>query len=747
MDVRKTDHDKILEEAKKRFKWATEADQRQREREREDLRFQVPEMQWDTDAQRQRIGTAVAGVPIPPRPILSIPKLDQPVQIILNQERAAHLGVNIHPLSEDADDDTAEVIQGLYRKIERDSRAGLARTWAFERAVKAGRGAYRIDTEWDEEGGNEFDQKIVIRRLLYQDAVYFDPAAQEPDYSDGEWAFVTSWVPKDRFTRLYPKSQLSQLADSDFADLVRDEPNWIKGDGDERAFLVAEYFRVEYAEETLIYRDGKVVVKEELEEGEEQADVVPEDKERIHSKRSIRWFKVTAHEVLEEAEWNGQYIPLVPVIGRELQPFDAERRWVGLIRGARDAQRLFNYAASSAVELAALEPRAPWIVAEGQIEGYEALWQQSNTRNFPVLMYKGTTIAGSPAPPPQRVQVDVGRLGPSMALLQQADEFIQASTSTFDPALGNVTDRAKSGKAIMALQSQTDAGTSHYLHNLADVSMSYEAKVILDLIPKIYDRPGRIARTLDFEDNTSEVMLNQPYVENQDTGRPQPVQIPEGVPKPPNVKHYDLARGRYGVNVTIGKSWQSRLQQGADEIGQILQAAPQLMPLIGPTYFRFRDFPGAKEIADLLKKMREKQFPGLEPGDEQQGPTPEQAQALGQENQMLKQQLQQAAQMLQQEQAKQQAMLAKAQMDNQTRLEIERIKAQTDLMLAKLDAFVKATEAAKDRAHEHGVVAHQAQQDMLADAASQMLAAKVEPLQAPLEGEEPIGSQAVSEGL
>ena len=50
-------HDKLLEKAKRCFKLACEAEAKQREREREDLRFQVPEYQWDDAARAERDGS------------------------------------------------------------------------------------------------------------------------------------------------------------------------------------------------------------------------------------------------------------------------------------------------------------------------------------------------------------------------------------------------------------------------------------------------------------------------------------------------------------------------------------------------------------------------------------------------------------------------------------------------------------------------------------------------------------------
>ena len=726
-EVGDTPKGKLLEQAKRRFRVAADAEQKQRQREKDDLRFQVPELQWDDAAKRARLGMGNDGVPQPARPVLSISKIDQPIHMVLNQERAAHLGVSIQPLSADAETETAAILEGIYRRIERDSQAHVARSWAFSRAVVCGRGYYRVNTQYDETSDNPFDQTITIERILNQDAVYLDPAAQKPDFSDGSYGFITSWVSRADFKAEFPDAMISSCDDSTFESYVTEAPDWVRGSGEEAAVLVVEYFYVEKRFEEIKAKAKNLSRKREL--------------------RDVKWCKLTAWEILEEGDWNGQFIPIIPVIGKELHRFDEERRWVGLITNAKDAQRLYNYAASSAVELASLEPKAPWIIAEGQIEGYEAEWQQANVRNLPTLTYKPTTIAGEPAPPPQRVQVDVSRLGPSMQLLQQADQFIQATTATHDPSLGRTNPRERSGRAIMALQQQGEEGNSHFMHNLADISMTYEAKVILDLIPKIYDREARLVRTLDEEGESDTVLVNAPFVRDQDKRPvpappppppgmgpggppmggppmgPGPGAMPPGMPpgggmmpqpKRPEVKTYDLRKGIYSVAVSIGKTRQSALQEGAEEIGQILQSQPQLMPLIGPLYFRYRDFPGAKEIADLLAKMRDKQFPGLA-DDEDEGPTIEQVKAkadqMGQQMQMMQQQMAEMGKALETEQLKMQAQLQKAQidaqaglqkaqMDNAAKVQVAQIQAESKQMLETLMAKLEAMEKGRQRGHE-----------------------------------------------
>src|SRR4029077_1778019 len=222
----------------------------QRKREIEDLEFQVPEKQWDDGVKKDRAAQTINGMTLAERPMISIPKLDQPIQLVLNQEKAAHLGVQVHALNEDADDDTAEVLQGLYRAIEVDSRAQLARSWAFERGVKAGRGFYRILTEYDECSDHPSDQKIVIKRIYEQGSAYLDPSHTEPDGSDAERAIIVEDIPLRRYKRLFKDSKLAKYSDEQFVSLGNERPGWVTGEGDGRAVRVAEFFVVRYETHT-----------------------------------------------------------------------------------------------------------------------------------------------------------------------------------------------------------------------------------------------------------------------------------------------------------------------------------------------------------------------------------------------------------------------------------------------------------------------------------------------------------------
>lgn len=740
----------LLDEGKKRWKNASDAMEEQARREEDDLKFQDPDFQWDPSAKRARQGQTTTNIPVPARPIVTVDKLSAPVQNVVNQFRQAHLGINIHPLSPTATDKTAEVLQGIYRHIERRSKAQQARNWGFDRSAKCGTGWYRVGTEYDTAGGHPFDQVITIDRILYQQDVRIDPAAQKPDFSDANYGMIGCWVSQKDFKRQWPKASFSDAQGGQFTAFMRDIPDWVKVDGAEPAILVVEQWYKEWETKTYVaLKDGRSVPKDEVQETDEPDPDIPE---RDKADWTLWYCKLDGVEVLEEpVEWNGRYIPLIPFIGRELQPFDEQRRRVGIIGPAKDAQRGFNWAISTATERAALEPKAPWVGYKSQFTGMESWWQQANNRNFPYLPVNEVPAAGGGLLPlPQRVQTDSQTLSISLQLTETYSNAIMATTQAFDPSLGQGQTPDQSGKAIQGLQGQSDLGNSHYIANAADITMSYEATVVLDMIPHVYDRPGRLAWILTEEGESELVMLNQPHVVNPKSGQPvavvphpmlpanvtpnpavsahwamppqngqpaapiPPIAPTPGAPPAP-VQHYDLREGAYGVEVTIGKSQQSRLDQGAEFWSQVVQANPELMTLAGDIVFRYRDDPGSAEMSERLKDIIAKQHPEFfeKTG---QPPDPEalqsQLRASQQQIQQLQQQLQQAQMEKQGKVVEQQGKLATTQAKAQSDERIALTKAQSDWLIEKMKAETQITDTGLKHGQEHGLAAMNAAHDV-----------------------------------
>jgi hypothetical protein len=381
-----------------------------------------------------------------------------------------------------------------------------------------------------------------------------------------------------------------------------------------------------------------------------------------------------------------------------------------MIRPAKDGARLFNYAATAAVEKEALDTKAPYIGYEGQFKGHEAAWAQSATRNFPYLQVSPISIGGQPAPLPQRNTASPNLAG-SLALLGAADEFLKASTGTYDPSLGNQTSSGESGRKVLALQQQSDQGNSHFLDNLAVITMPHEARVLLDLIPHYYDRPGRVAQCLgQNDDKPHEVMLNQPFVKGPD-GRPQavpPEMVEQGM-APKGTKTFDLAKGSYSAVVSVGKNYESRLREGSDEIGRVIEAAPEMLKFIGDIYFRFRDFPGHDEIAKRMKKM-------LPPGIADEGHDDlETAQAklgqIQQEFEKLKQAFGEATKALETKQVETMGKVQIEQGKAEANMRLEQMKLEAEMKLAEIDASIKVQIAQLEMMMEERTAERKAQLD------------------------------------
>jgi hypothetical protein len=324
-------------------------------------------------------------------------------------------------------------------------------------------------------------------------------------------------------------------------------------------------------------------------------------------------------EVLEEGVWAGKYIPIIPVYGQQLV-VENKRKKYGLVRMAKDPQRMYNFWQTALTESVALAPKAKWLLAEGQDEGHEDEWAMANVKAYPVMRYKQTDTEGRPAPLPQRIQPEAPPAG-IMSAVQEMSQDMQAVIGIYDPRqlpTGNI-----SGKALNGQQQQMDMTNFHYYDNLTR-SIRQTGKVILDLIPKIYDRE-RVMRIIGDDGKPEMVTINQR------------AQDEEGVDKVLN----DVTVGEYDVVMETGPGFNSKRQEAVANMMPLLQGSPKLMEVAGDLFIRNMDFPGADIIADRLATMN----PLAQIDDK--SPIPPQAQMQIKQSQAVIKQLQQQVQALQ----------------------------------------------------------------------------------------------------
>jgi len=385
---------------------------------------------------------------------------------------------------------------------------------------------------------------------------------------------------------------------------------------------------------------------------------------RKSERRRIRYCKINGYEILERGEWAGKYIPVVRVIGNE---FEVEGRMYlsGLVRNAKDAQRMYNYWTSQEAEMLALAPKAPFIGYGGQFEGYEQQWKTANTQNWPYLEVNPdvTDGAGNILPLPQRAQPPMAQTGLIQAKMG-ASEDIKASTGQYNASLG-MTSNERSGRAILARQREGDVGTYHYVDNLAR-AVRYVTRQLVDLIPKIYDTQ-RIARIIGEDGETRMAKI--------DPTQPEPVRKIVNEQGIVLEKVYNPSVGKYDVVVTTGPNYATKRQEAMESMGQVLQGNPQLWGVAGDLFVKNMDWPGAQELAKRLAKTID---PKLISDDEDPA-----MQAARQTIEEMGAQMQQMASMLQ---SVQQSMEAQ-------KLEIDRFKAETDAEVKAYEAETRRLQA------------------------------------------------------
>ena len=570
-----------------RMRQAVGAYSESREDELDDLRFMAgsPDNQWQWPQDVLATRGSVQGQTVNARPCLTINKLPQHVRQVTNEQRQNRPSGKVIPVNDQADVEVAEVLDGIVRHIEYMSDADVAYDTACENQVTYGEGYIRILTEYCYE--DSFDQDIKIARVRNSFSVYMDPLIQDPCGADAEWCFITEDLMKEEYERLYPNAApLSSIMVQGIGD--QDISQWITED----TIRIAEYFYTDHKEDTLyLYPGNQSVFKGSQQDKTLRAMGLTPIRERRVDRKRIMWMKTNGFEVLEEREWAGSWIPVIRVVGNEFQ-VDGRIFISGIVRNAKDAQRMYNYWVSQEAEMLALAPKAPFIGYGGQFEGYEYQWKTANTQNWPYLEVNPDVTDGSGAvlPLPQRAAPPLPQTGLIQAKMG-ASEDIKTTTGQYDAALGQVSNE-RSGKAILARERQADVGTYHYVDNLAR-AVRYVTRQLVDLIPKIYDTQ-RIARIIGIDGETNMVKIDPTQAE--------PVKKIVDQAGVVIDKIYNPSVGRYDVVVTTGPSYMTKRQEAMDAMSQILQGNPTLWAVAGDLFVKNMDWPGAQEMAARLRK-------------------------------------------------------------------------------------------------------------------------------------------------
>jgi Phage P22-like portal protein len=604
----------IWEEARDRQLICANRESKDRPRAKIEILFREGEGHWDSDV----VTTMSEDLPE-----LTINLTDALCQRVENNMGEQERSGKAHPVGDGGDVDVAEIINGLLRHVETRSEAWIAYAQARKSAVTHGWGYFRLIAEWEHERSMRKDLRILPIRNVF--TVYMDPDAIMPSGSDQRWCEIITDMAWTEYKARYRNAATIPWTSGDRADL---NTGWY----DKEKIRLAEYFRIrEKLEKLWGLRNIGSGEERTLFESELPKDLSPSWKKegsRDSLRRAVEWFRINGQDVVDRAQLPGEYIPIFRVEGNAVDVDGVVTRR-GMIKSMMDPQRMVDYGETAKIKRLGLTPQSPWVAAEGQLDGHPE-WDDDHVTARKVLTYKPVTIQTSqgevPLPPPSRQ--------PPAGIEQGFAEFVQGMRTNLLAVAGvpNEPGADKQGQVVSGIaldkrQLLSDQSHLQYAKN-EDSAVTQCARVVVSWIPAYFNEPNRVQRIIGADSKPQLVTLNK-----RDPN--------DALAKVLN----DVSVGRYDVVLSTGASFETKRQEGAENLIELLKIEP-LAEIIAKTapdlVFRSIDHPYMQEIADRLMAETPE---GLE---KIMAELPERArniiQAMAKQNQNLQQALQQAQQ-------------------------------------------------------------------------------------------------------
>ena len=573
----------------------------------------------------------------------------------------------------EAREDDAELLDGLYRADDRRLDSQEAYDYATQDAVVCGYGAWELFTEY---ATNQVgDESQVIRRQYIPEAnnnCFFDPNARHMDKSDANYCSILYRYTKDGYDELYEEltgeepvggAQSFKEPEQSFA-----FPWIVEG---EKYYIVTFYHRKKVKDKVFNFVDPFGMTASYLESQiEDVLDELLDSGYEVESEKTIKRWEVTKYiasgeKILSSEVIAGENIPVIPTYG-ERAFVEGEELWEGITRLAKDPQRLRNFQMSYLADIVSRSPRTkPMFLAE-QVQGFEHMYEINGAdNNYPYLLQQSKSTNGEPLP-----------LGPvgvmpeqpiPQALMVGIDLTRQAVEDVANPGIPqDIADPDLSGKAVLALQNRMDQQSYIFQHNFK-AAKRRDAEIYAGMASIIFDTPKSM--TIQTRDGTTKQVEMLQTVTDKETGEPKVLN--------------DLTNMEFDVYAEIGQSYSTQKQQTREEIQQMLAGIgnPQdpLYQILLMKSMELMDGVQFDDVRDYARKQLLLQ--GIkEPETEEEMQMVQQAQ----------QQQQQPDPMAMAAQAEMEKANA-AQMEVQRKAQVDQYNAQTDQAKAQVSAFEAQT--------------------------------------------------------
>lgn len=540
------------------------ANQDSREKAADDLFFYWV-TQWDDQL--------VADIPLQYRGQFDI--LRKAGRQIMGDLRANPVQPDFKP-RDDARTDDAELMDGLYRADDRLLGSQYAYDYATQDAVVCGVGAWELYTKYATNQIGDLNQ--VIRRSFIPEAnncVFWDANAKQLDKSDAKRCTILRAYSRDGY-----KALLAEIDDTDEYDEDDCNPTSFANPEDSGAlvwrqtndvvYVATIYVRKKVRDKVLTLTDpfGETLMLRESSLEEVMDDLI-DSGYTVESEKEIQRWEVRKYIADGDGILNGddgeviagEFIPVVPCYG-ERAIVDGSEHYEGIVRLAKDPQRLRNFQMSYLADIVSRSPRPKPIFFPEQLSGFEFMYDESGAdNNYPYALQNRTTKNGEPLPVGPVSQMPEASI-PS-ALMVGIELTRQAVEDVANPGLPqNIADPDLSGKAVIALQNQMDKQSYIYQHNFK-FAKRRDAEIYASMATVVHDAPKTM--NIEMPDGTRKTVQMMRLTVDAETGEP--------------VVLNDLTNMEFDVYAEIGQSYASQKEQTRERLLEIMETIPDGDPL------------------------------------------------------------------------------------------------------------------------------------------------------------------------
>jgi len=662
----------LIEKSLKRFKITADAESESRRQALEDLRFSIGTGQWDEAVKANR--------EIEGKPCLTINRAPAFLRQYTGEERQHRPAMLVSPVGNGADVDTAKIHQGVLRHIEVVSNADVTYDNSYDMMMRIGWCPWRVKEDYVNE--MSFNREPRIDSIENPFAAYLSPVRNAVG-QDPLWAHIVTDYSKEDYIAEFGNTDMVKLNFP--TSMGNAEPEWVTKDG----ARVAEYWSIELQPKILcLFDDGHTELKDEVRKKDKPYIV----DERDTIIRKVHCVKHDAMRVLKRYDYLGKYIPFPEVNGVRLNVNGKIYR-AGMVRDYRDAQRIYDFMVTRAVEQVDMVSKDPLWVADANAQ-YGEDYRQMNRKNFSHLFYKARDAQGNELPVPQRA----GREAPIQAMseiIKQADYDMKAVIGIYGPSLGEESGNAQeSGFAIMTRQQQSDTGAVAWHDNLNRAIM-WEGKILLDLWPKLIPA-ARVQRIINPDDSVKhQVVFNG---QNSDPQEAQAMLNAQMGLK----RAYDVGVGDYDLTLSTGPMYKAARQEAFRAMTALITEEPQMISMIGDIWAKNADFPDADVLATRFKKMLPPNLQDESTDDAQSKLVQAQAQLqqLSQQHDLMVQELNRAADTIRTKRLELESKERIAILQQQTQLVLQAMKDHGAGAQTLLESELEATTMRLQKLHD-----------------------------------------------